>query len=1132
MKKFLTSVVFVLAIIAGLCAFAACGKGESAQAISVKDENKPQTTYVLGHDLDFSEGLLTVDYGGRTEDIPMNDSAISVEGYDKDKLGKQDLTLGYGGCTTTLSVTVVKRMTSDGIDLKYFVGDDINRDTGKIRITRDNGKSFSTDFSDAKFSVSGFDTSTAGAKSMSVNYADGSETYTDSFDITVYEVGSMTFQHPTKIVYQSHLGLDLSGGRITKKSADGTFTKQMPLTEDMISGFDLSVAGLNNRTAATAAKQRLTVTYGGQSWPYDIDIIFSDVSYIRYVYGEIEDIDINATDSIPGAEGTLSIEAMKCYLGLSDDDKTYLTDEQIDQVARVSVLCGLDLWTKELAKYNKTFVMEKSQFSFVESTTYAQTKDDYDALNDDDNVFYAYSDFLAAILADSRLSGLQLFSDSDNKISAYLANVLPSSAFKSLSLPMMDFLLQLYERVAKNVREDWSAADISPTNVNLYEAYALIRAKLNNQSTFTLYSNRNLYGVLSTWREDYFDIFYTYLDKFYKEAVKSENTGDINAAIDRLYQLANFCHLPEELEGGIYPLIFSARRQLDMLPQSADDTTRPTMSDPSFFIMYYTDLVESYDEIMKGGNTLYKDLLGEIPLILSIDSENNMVRGNLSQIIERFKRAYSGYYTVYGSQLGVEQFESLWNDYLGLFDIMDKYDYVLADALEDTEFRDGVAGVLEQFISLPTSGQIGFMLSVDQKYKRLSYDFSDGNLAPSRFWNYVSAYYKDVLSAEGYSVFIKLMQATESYARRNMVDDPTVEISSFLSFYKAANTSYTGLQAEDKTAIEFLYNKCKSIADLYDADGKFNVDPASLTSKDNSLLSRVATGVYNLHYVNAFPASRPNFNPYSAYFAAYEATYKAVQDLLSEGSEDLKNLYYYGYVSIDHMTGVFNLDQMVMFNLRVFYNAYMQSDSTLVMHNGVATHLDEVYYENQSVRDFLAESWDIIGICLNYYDGVYGFDENPDIDESDIMDFTAVKSIIDAFDALSEDEKVLMLYIDNGSTLYFNGLQAYFTFKLGWSLVTADLETSPLYYLFGLERNLILFKDELAKESFNYGVGIDSINVMYENLTKGYEALGEKQTEFDTVCEGYLKTLYDSLCSEYNTVKAEYETYLQSHSQS
>lgn len=102
--------------------------------------------------------------------IPVEKSWIS--GYNSEKLGKQTVTITYGGKTTTFTVTVVdylKNIDIVGLKQNYNVGETLDLSGASItEITasgvRVTGKAITADM------ISGFSTSTPGVKKLTIDY--------------------------------------------------------------------------------------------------------------------------------------------------------------------------------------------------------------------------------------------------------------------------------------------------------------------------------------------------------------------------------------------------------------------------------------------------------------------------------------------------------------------------------------------------------------------------------------------------------------------------------------------------------------------------------------------------------------------------------------------------------------------------------------------------------------------------------------------------------------------------------------------------------------------------------------------------------------------------------------------------
>ena len=198
--------ILLASVLMGLCMIFAVGCGPKVEKINITKSNAPQSVYVLGSDLNFSEGKLTVVIEGEEEktEIPLNDPEISVTGYDKNTLGEQVLTITYKEQTTIFKVTVVPRMDVQGYDGAYFVGEPINLENGSVTITADNGEMTTVRLNDPTITVTGYDSSAANAAlPLTVAYQNGETRYETTCNVAIYAVEEVEFKAPNKKAYQT-----------------------------------------------------------------------------------------------------------------------------------------------------------------------------------------------------------------------------------------------------------------------------------------------------------------------------------------------------------------------------------------------------------------------------------------------------------------------------------------------------------------------------------------------------------------------------------------------------------------------------------------------------------------------------------------------------------------------------------------------------------------------------------------------------------------------------------------------------------------------------------------------------------------------------------------------------------------
>ena len=309
--------------------------------IYITKADLPRTDYVEGQDLDLSKGKLTVVIDGEETKLPLTAAEISVTGYDKDVVGEQVLTVTYKEYTTTITVKVAERAVAENYETKYFVGSEFNPLKGKIRITTDDAKSFLVNMSDSTVSLVSFDSSVAGTSTVTLLYNNGVNAYYCQFDVTVYEQSSIEFTPPTQTKYPSHYadGVNVSGGYFKVTSADGTLTANIPLSESMIEGFDLSAATLEHKE--TPLEQAVTVNYLGQTFTYNVYITFSPISEVNYYAGSVlANIDwaTAVKEGLSDEQNEAAIAAITAYYGLSDAEKARISNEAVATIGRASAI--------------------------------------------------------------------------------------------------------------------------------------------------------------------------------------------------------------------------------------------------------------------------------------------------------------------------------------------------------------------------------------------------------------------------------------------------------------------------------------------------------------------------------------------------------------------------------------------------------------------------------------------------------------------------------------------------------------------------------------------------------------------------------------------------------------------------
>lgn len=147
-----------------------------------------KTTFFIGQALDTAGLELKAEYDDGSSEIIT--SGYTTNGFSSTTVGSKTVTVFYGGKTTTFMVTVKeKSVTNISIvdqttKTTYFIGQDLDVSLMKLQVEYDDG---SNETITSGFTTSGFDSLTAGTKTVTVTYQGKSTT----FDVTVEELPSL-----------------------------------------------------------------------------------------------------------------------------------------------------------------------------------------------------------------------------------------------------------------------------------------------------------------------------------------------------------------------------------------------------------------------------------------------------------------------------------------------------------------------------------------------------------------------------------------------------------------------------------------------------------------------------------------------------------------------------------------------------------------------------------------------------------------------------------------------------------------------------------------------------------------------------------------------------------------------------
>lgn len=271
--------------------------GKALVSIGVK--TLPKVKYIQGERLDLTEGKITLTYeNGVTQDIEMNNSEVSVIGYNINKLGEQTLTVVYKGRITTFKVEVKEK---EVIDVKIYLPNKVKYTKGEtldlagLRVVEiyDDGTRVPIE---EGYKIEGYNSNKVGEQTIVISYKE----HTSSYKIEVAEknidnipsddkeendkvdnkdennkvddneenknesigkkIETVLIIPPTKVNYTKGEKLDLTGLNITVVYSDNTIEK--------IEGNNL-VKGYNKNKLG---EQTLTISYKGFTRNYEIQV--------------------------------------------------------------------------------------------------------------------------------------------------------------------------------------------------------------------------------------------------------------------------------------------------------------------------------------------------------------------------------------------------------------------------------------------------------------------------------------------------------------------------------------------------------------------------------------------------------------------------------------------------------------------------------------------------------------------------------------------------------------------------------------------------------------------------------------------------------------------------------------------
>lgn len=967
--KFIRIMLAVLFAVCAVAAFAACGGKVSGIYIGRND--LPKLVYVEGQKLDLSSGKLTVDYGGKTETIPLDSDKVSVTGYDDAKFGKQKITVSYAGQTTEFEITLVARVRVENAQTVYYVGEKLDSTRGRLVIANDDATTFTVPFSDSAVTFSELDSSSpADEKKVTATYVKDGKTYVGTFSVSVFLADEATFTKPRKSAYNSHEKLSVAGAYITFKHG-GAYEKQIPVTEDMVTGVDFSLVTADNSPMEQTAK----VNYCGKEFSFVVTVTYSKVTALISLLKENDFKWSEPTvPSISEETGKKAIECMNLYLDLSATERKFIDAEDSEAAARTAIAYAYKEWEDAFSALKETVVISEKKVLFV-LESYAAAKRDGAVLSDENAVVNAEISFLNRmkdVFGSLTVGGV--------KTEEYLEKVELYSKNKEEIAKGVEFLVSLSETL-NVVPTKWK--DLSAYAENIDAARDLIV-----KSDFAKAEYRDVLAMASVWREekDFYDIIYEY---YYSK----NDTDSINALKGLV--------LPARLND-IYNYLISAIMSYSSITQEQEGGGYAT--DSTFLVYYFKKARETREVALNEGRDFYNALYGEATFDgVLVNDKGESIKASFADLFRFVAVSGYGYYDLVGGSLDNPALVALWDDYLKLYE----------SSPDDEDLSATMRSFVEKFANLSAGEQQSFLLSINVYYDGYEKPALDMEVGYSVLTRMLKVYYSEELSDEEFARLQNLLFAIESYSRSGF-DKSAVK--DFIKYLSLVSEGYNDFDNERfREAFGAIYERYQKISDLYDSEGELLEDypiPAEWQEVFDGIVAAIDEMEREMLLIQPEKKGEKSDYGFVRLYSSYETVLRLSRKILSEAPENVKEAYYRVPVAFSE-------------NAELTLNYAVSAHSTRIgvffyaqINYGTA-ELFEIIKDEPSFREFFAKCRDV----------VWTNDA-----ETETISAEQVAGIMKEFIRLSDIERLIFTQIqeihDENDTeyrrYYYDGLNAIF----------------------------------------------------------------------------------------------------------
>ncbi len=1077
MKK-LGKIILLVLVLATVVAVSVSCKSDSE--ISVKEE--PQLVHVLGEELDLSKGKLSVNTGKKTEEIAMNADGVSVSGFDKTKLGEQEITISYNGGSTTVKVTVVERMTVIDHISDYLVGDVFDTSKGRLRITRNDGSTYSVLLSNSGVKIEGFDSSAAGKDlTVKAKYVSGEDSFETSFKVNVYDVEDVKLRAPNKQSYNSHeSALTLDGGYLTLSGNGGKITRDVKLTsEDVtIEGFDLSVVNATN----TKEDQIITVIFGDYTKTFTIKITYTSVSMFNDNVDKFKELDFenNNIPEISTELGELALTLMELYTDISKADSLLIKDADLINVARAAVIYGYNAWVDDVLSFEGAF---EYQYDYYYGANLYLTCESRDAivaalegLEITDRPIYKMYDRIMAI------ASVELLKD---EVTKYVLTPIVGGEMFSEMIPMFEHMLDFYDNYLPLIPADWESLDSEDYKDGVETVYAFIK-----DGAYISTTNSWIYEQAASWLENYteikpFDALYTH----YYELQDAE----------AIYVLANVT-LPADFSD-LVNFISVVLTQMDYIGAGYEyDTTE-------FFYNYYKliDYVAEFTNVTEESSEKAKMLAVfyySLPVNIAFDGYESVVTfGDLIDSI------YVGGIMQLGhALLDVEAYNNLMDAYMAAVkaELDDKENYVNSAA-----FAEAVEKMLVNFLALDETQQNMFLSSLMPYYMSAAPKFSFDGAEEyadyvSRFNRYLNEYFAVKLTSDNAKeAYTALMVANEIYSRRFDIQTWSGDMD-WIAEYKTKMQTFAdklaAIETEEERQLflgyfDGLKTKCEEVLSVFE-NGEINTELGEWQEVFDALNDAIVAMNDSSYAIDNGLMDSEGYYFYNIFFSAYERARSLAAHILGEGTPEIIKAYYHqGLYEISYETSE---GETVTYGYSYDYMIDIyRSNFVIYVINVVG---DISVYNEFGYAEFFDLAYDLL---VPYYNSLFYEDVEFTVDASKAV------AVMNAYSKLSADAKLTHLLMEGGMySSYYGAIDEFVTTQYPTATQNVVLKLIDLEYAYIIYCYSLYYADEdyIAESLSNIELTLADLDGLYTAL------VGEGKTAFEDFEELY--SYYVSLCEE------------------